>query len=257
MKKNITQQNLLEAIISNSIQEVIDTKGADATPEEIRNSIDARLAIDPTPLYEVKPKNRYLPVSSGVKYDLFPVPGKEKTNNYYVRIIENAGKTLPRIAKDICDKCSLTPADVQAVIWALFSEAINAFKCGERFDMGPFGSLFLTLTSDPITTGYETRPPNIRVKSIQLQPSKNMAYYLKKLQYQRRKEYETQTLSHDKRIANILNHLEQAAYLKTEQIYAMNHCSKSTASRDLKGLIADNRIIKKQIGATNIYFLKK
>lgn len=98
------------------------------------------------------------------------VPGKEKTG--YI-----AGKTMgstidtDNLCEHISEKCSLTSADVKAVIEALVKEISLELKSGNRIRVGDLGIFSAAISSEVVDTKEDLKPKKVRVKTISYLPS--------------------------------------------------------------------------------------
>lgn len=195
--------------------------------------------------------------AEGISYEQFPTPDHEKTGRYYTRLIEKECDSFEKIKARISDRCSVTEADIEAVLWALFTDAINSFSQGKRYNLGPFGSVYYTLTSDGTTNEYRTNPKNVRIKSFYLQPSAWLQATTKGFWFRRAHVYGPGIENREQRTQNILNALETNGSLPLNEICYLNQCSHTTAYRDMTYLLEKKQIIKRQLGCTYIYLLKK
>ncbi len=75
----------------------------------------------------------------------------DKTVKYYIQAAPAVPVGFQTIAKNISDRCTLTEADVLAVLNALQTEVIKAVQNGQSVRLGQLGSFRLTMTSKGVS----------------------------------------------------------------------------------------------------------
>ncbi len=66
---------------------------------------------------------------------------------YYIQVAPAVPVSFEGIAKNISDRCTLTEADVLAVLNALQTEIVSAVQSGHSVRLGQLGSFRATITS--------------------------------------------------------------------------------------------------------------
>ena len=116
------------------------------------------------------------------------VPGKEKTGYFAGKVL---GRTLEtdKLCHQISDKCSLTSADVKAVIEALVTELASEFKLGGSVRVGDLGIFSASITSEVVDTEEELKPKKVSVKTISYLPSVRLKETMKEAEFMRLRDF--------------------------------------------------------------------
>lgn len=86
----------------------------------------------------------------------------DKSVKYYIQAAPMVPVGFQTIAKNISDRCTLTEADVLAVLNALQTEVIKAVQNGQSVRLGQLGSFRATLTSKGVANKEEATVNQVR-----------------------------------------------------------------------------------------------
>lgn len=247
-----------ELLIDLSTQ-IRDELNENASAETIRAEIKRRLSVVPKPVHFPERSEMAQNLSSGISYDLVKTPGND--NRFYLKPRLRASFHFSEICRQISDKCSATESDVIHVSDALYKTAISQLAYGAKFILYRFGVFRITLTADQIPDSYMENPKGITIKSIEFEPSlefvKSVRNALPSMttSFTRERLYCNEVLSKQLRYENILHALTQKPFLSAGEIASLNNVSLSAAYRDIKYLIATQRIYTLTDGISKKYRL--
>lgn len=242
--------------LSSQIREELNEN---ASAETIRKEIRRRLSVVPEPLHF--PDRSEIPQDkkAGISYDLVRTPGND--NRFYLKPRLRDSFHFSEICRQISDKCSATESDVIHVSDVLYKTAISQLAYGAKFILYRFGIFRITLTADHIPNSYEKNAKGITIKSIEFEPSREFVKSVRNAlpsmttSFTRERYYCNEVLSKQLRYENILHALTQKPFLSADEIASLNNVSLSAAYRDIKYLIAQQRIYTLKDGTSKKYRL--
>ena len=108
---------------------------------------------------------------------------KEAPATYYARAQANGDVTVREMSERIQQSCTVTKADVQAVLVALEDVIIDALKSGEIVRLGDLGTFQIGLSSKGAVTEEDYTPSLITKVRINFRPGLALAGALTTLSY--------------------------------------------------------------------------
>lgn len=121
-----------------------------------------------------------------VKYSVIPRlnPRDRETDPKYYALVTSSGEvSLREMCERIQQSCTLTKADVQAVLVALEDVIVDALKGGEIIRLGELGSLRVSLSSKGALTEKEYNTSLITKARILFRPGAVLSEALSSLTY--------------------------------------------------------------------------
>lgn len=120
-----------------------------------------------------------------------PRPKKDKTGEqekvrYYGTPMGSQFVTEEKLAKEICERCSLTEPDVIAALMALSESVQMCLERGETVRLKGLGSFYLSATSDGFDTPEECTPSQMRVRRICFKADNLLRRAMAKVKFQKR-----------------------------------------------------------------------
>lgn len=116
------------------------------------------------------------------------VPGKEKIGYFAGKVLGSTVET-DNLCDHISEKCSLTSADVKAVIEALIKEIGVELKSGNRIRVGDLGIFSASITSEVVDTKEELKPKKVRVKRVSFLPSTRLKNSMRNTDFMRLRDF--------------------------------------------------------------------
>ena len=116
------------------------------------------------------------------------IPGKEKTG-YFAGKVSGVSINTDDLCKRISNKCSVTGADVKAVVEALIKELELELLSGSSIQFGDFGRFSASITSDVVENKEDLKPKMVRVKTVTYLPSVRIKKIMKEAQFMRLRDY--------------------------------------------------------------------
>lgn len=182
-----------------------------------------------------------------VKFDLFENPVKEGVSSpkLHAKVITRGMVTTREIRESIQKKCTVSPADVAAVITALSSELYEKLGNGYAVHLDGIGYFNLSLRcASDINPKYVTAS-DIRVRSIRFTPDKELADQFKNVKFERSAD----TSRHSSKMSNeevrqkITAYFESHAFLQRCDFERLTGFNQSKATRCIRRLV-DEGILK-------------
>ncbi len=178
------------------------------------------------------------------QYDFYqnPPSGKKKPR-LHARVVTSATVGTDEMAKRIHSRCTVTPADVKAVLSALSDIAVDCFRNGERIHIEGFGYFQITLSCPPVCTEKEIRSESIRLDSVVFRPEKALKDRLETIRFERapRKRH-SKLLTEEEMEARLQSHFSTHPHISRQDFQSLMACTQTTANRRLKQLVDSGKL---------------
>ena len=116
------------------------------------------------------------------------MPGKERTG-YFAGKALGTTITVEKLCKNISEKCTVTGADVKAVIESLVEEISLELSSGNSVSVGDLGIFSASITSEVVDTVEELKPKKVRVKGISYLPSVRLKKSMRHTEFMRLRDF--------------------------------------------------------------------
>ena len=182
-------------------------------------------------------------------YNLFknPNPGKKENGKatLHARLVNQRIIRTQELAEDISDACSFNTADVKGMLEALKRRLAFHLRYGAIIEFEGVGTFSVSLKCPPLTNEKDIKPKHVQFNKVVFRCSNELRKQLKYMEIDRAdEESRLQTLSPDKRKANILNYLQTAGSISSSECRGLNGCSKYMALKDLNDLLKEGKIVR-------------
>ena len=101
------------------------------------------------------------------------------TKKYYANPVHDRELSLEGVTKIIERACTLTGADIRAVLYALVEEAVNGLSEGKIVRLGDLGSLRVTIHSEGKDTPEEVCATTVKKAGVIFTPGKKLKEMLR------------------------------------------------------------------------------
>ena len=181
-----------------------------------------------------------------IKFDLYTNPEKEgvTTSRLHAKVITNGVVTTRNLSESINQKCTLTAADVRAVLAALNTELYNALSNGYIVHLEGIGRFSLSLKCAPDVNPEYVNASNISVKGIRFTPDKELSEMFETVQF----EHETDDSRHSGNmelteiIAKMDRYFAENQFMRRRDFEKLTGFNKSKAWRTLKVFVEDGTL---------------
>ena len=181
-----------------------------------------------------------------IKFDLYTNPEKEgvTTSRLHAKVITNGVVTTRNLSESINQKCTLTAADVRAVLAALNTELYNALSNGYIVHLEGIGRFSLSLKCTPDVNPEYVSAGDIKVKGIRFTPDKELSEMFRTVQF----EHETDDSRHSGNMelaeimAKIDRYFSDNQFMRRVDFERLTGFNKSKSLRTLRGLVADGML---------------
>lgn len=175
------------------------------------------------------------------QYDFYKNPSPKDSKRrvrYHARVVPYGTVNTETLARQIHSRCTVTPADVKAVLISLSDVVIDELKDGNRVHIEGLGYLQITLECPPIQSPKEIRAESIRFKSVAFRPEAELRKRLRVTRFERvsRKNHSSGLVAGERLDALLAGYF--ATHSHITRIGFQNLCgfTRTTANRRLKEL---------------------
>lgn len=181
-----------------------------------------------------------------IEYDLYRNPNSQGTNQtkYHARVVSGNRVSTRELAKEIQNECSLTIADVKAVLIALGDKLAKHLGDGDKVHIEGIGHFQVNLRcKEEVRTTHSVRSENIEFKSVSYRADNDLKKHLRTQKIQR-----SPTKTHSITMTEEETDRMLTGYFKTHETLTRRQfeilCSqvKSTAHRILQKLVEDGKL---------------
>ena len=123
-----------------------------------------------------------------IQYDFYRNPNSEGNNKkrYHARVVASGQVSTEQLAKEINQECSLTPADVKAVLICLGDKLAKHLSEGRKVHLKGIGHFQVNLRcKEEVRTVHVIRSENIEFKSVSYRADIELKKYLKQQKIRR------------------------------------------------------------------------
>ena len=181
-----------------------------------------------------------------IEYDFYRNPNSQGTNKkrYHARVVSSHRVSTDQLAKEIQKECTLTTADIKAVLMTLGDKLAHYLGEGSKVHMEGIGYFQVNLKcKEEVRTTNAVRSENVEFKSVSYRADNNLKKHLKAQKIQRSKTKIHSAILTEAQIDQTLT-----TYFTTHETITRRQfqilCSqvKSTAQRPLKKLLEDGKL---------------
>ena len=181
-----------------------------------------------------------------IEYDLYRNPNSQGTNQtkYHARVVSGNRVSTRELAKEIQNECSLTIADVKAVLIALGDKLAKHLGDGDKVHIEGIGHFQVNLRcKEEVRSTHSVRSENIEFKSVSYRADNDLKKHLRTQKIQR-----SPTKTHSITMTEEETDRMLTGYFKTHETLTRRQfeilCSqvKSTAHRILRKLMEDGKL---------------
>lgn len=181
-----------------------------------------------------------------IQYDFYRNPNSEGTNKkrYHARVVASGQVSTEQLAKEINQECSLTPADVKAVLICLGDKLAKHLSEGRKVHLEGVGHFQVNLRcKEEVRTVHAIRSDNIEFKSVSYRADIELKKYLKQQKIRR-----SHTKIHSKPMAEEEIDLKLTEYFAVQTTLTRRDfqilCSQvqTTANRILRKLVEKGKL---------------
>ena len=181
-----------------------------------------------------------------IEYDFYRNPNSQGTNKkrYHARVVSSNRISTNELAEEIQNECSLTIADVKAVLIALGDKLAKHLGEGSKVHLEGIGYFQVNLQcKEEVRTTRSVRSDNVEFKSVSYRADNELKKHLRNQKIQR-----SQTRIHSREMTEEEIDQKLSDYFKTHDTLSRSQfevlCTqvKSTAHRILQKLVKDGKL---------------
>ena len=176
-----------------------------------------------------------------VQYDFYKNPSpkdSKKRVRYHARVVPYGTVDTKELAQRIHSRCTVTPADVKAVLSSLSDVVIEELKDGNRIHIEGLGYLQITLECPPVQSPKEIRAESIRFKSVAFRPEAELKKSLRVSRFERvpRKNHSSGLMAGERLDALLAGYFAKHGHITRIGFQTLCGFTRTTANRRLKEL---------------------
>ena len=181
-----------------------------------------------------------------IEYDFYRNPNSQGTNKkrYHARVVSSHRVSTDQLAEEIQKECTLTTADIKAVLMSLSDKLAQHLGEGSKVHLEGIGYFQVNLKcKEEVRTTTAIRSENVEFKSVSYRADNELKKHLKKQKIQR-----SQTKIHSVEMTEEEIDQKLTDYFKTNDTLTRSQfevlCTqvKSTAHRILQKLVKDGKL---------------
>lgn len=184
-------------------------------------------------------------------YDFYKNPSpkdSKRRTRYHARIVPYGTTDTKELAQQIHSRCTVTPADVKAVLSSLSDVIIEELRDGNRVHIEGLGFLQITLQCPPTQSPKEIRAESIHFKSVAFRPEAELKKRLQTTTFERVPNKKHSSEITNDRIDQLLSsYFSTHTHMTRSDFQNLCGYTRSTANRRLKELRETGKL--KNIGA--------
>lgn len=185
-----------------------------------------------------------------IKFEFYRTPNTAGTSKkrYYARVVNFRHVDTDTLAHNIQHRCTLTVADIRAVLVSLGEELAWHLKDGERVHVEGLGYFQVTLKCPETKTPKETRSKDVKIRTIRFRPDKYLLERMSNVEMERSDVRPHSSKCSDEKLDKLLaDYFSREAVLSRQKLEDLCGFTRSTAFRVLKRLIESGQI--KNVGS--------
>ena len=197
-----------------------------------------------------------------VQYDFYKNPSpkdSKKRVRYHARVVPYGTVDTNKLAQRIHSHCTVTPADVKAVLSSLSDVVIEELKDGNRIHIEGLGYLQITLECPPIQSTKEIRAESIRFKSVAFRSEAELRKRLRIARFERapRKNHSSGLVAGERLDALLAGYFATHDHITRIGFQTLYGFTRTTANRRLKELRETGKIDYLGAARASIYIVGK
>jgi len=176
-----------------------------------------------------------------IQYDFYRNPNSEGTNKerYHARVVSSGQVSTDQLAKEINHECSLTPADIKAVLVSLSDKLARHLSEGRKVYLEGIGHFQVNLRcKEEVRTVHASRSESIEFKSISYRADNVLKKQLKKQKIRRsRIKTHSQQMTEEEIDLILTEYFVKNTILTRQKFQVLCDQVQTTANRILKRLV--------------------
>ena len=181
-----------------------------------------------------------------IEYDFYRNPNSQGTNKkrYHARVVSGNRISTDELAKEIQDECSLTIADVKAVLIALGDKLAKHLGEGDKVHIEGIGHFQVNLRcKEEVRTTRAIRSENIEFKSVSYRADNDLKKHMQKQKIQRSQtKVHSLPMTEEETDQILTEYFQTHETLTRRQFETLCTQMKSTAHRILQKLVKDGKL---------------
>ena len=176
-----------------------------------------------------------------IQYDFYRNPNSEGTNKerYHARVVSSGQVSTEQLAKEINQECSLTPADIKAVLVSLSGKLARHLSEGRKVYLEGIGQFQVNLRcKEEVRTVNAVRSESIEFKSISYRADNELKKQLKRQKVRRsRIKKHSQPMTEEEIDKLLTDYFAKNTILTRRKFQVLCDQVQTTANRILKRLV--------------------
>lgn len=176
-----------------------------------------------------------------IQYDFYRNPNSEGTNKerYHARVVSSGQVSTEQLTKEINQECSLTPADIKAVLVSLSNKLAKHLSEGRKVHLEGIGHFQVNLRcKEEVRSVNASRSENIEFKSISYRADNELKKQLKRQKVRRsRIKTHSQPMTDEEIDKLLTEYFAKNTILTRQKFQILCDQVQTTANRIIKRLV--------------------
>ena len=171
--------------------------------------------------------------------------GDETRERFHARVVSTQTIDLDDIMSRISERCTLSPGDIKAVISELSSEIEKGLLSGKQVNIPEIGNFSLSLQAPKDADPKKTHAQSIAIRRIEFRADHKLRKnIISKAVFERsREKVHSAHISIYEIDALLVDYFDEHSFITRKGFEDLCHFTRSTATRHLKRLLSEGRLI--------------
>ena len=185
-----------------------------------------------------------------IKFDFYHSPspeekGEEQKERFHARVVRKQTIETEALIEEIHERCTLSKGDIKAVLSELHDALKTHLLAGNNVNIKGLGVYSLSLEAPKDANPDKTHAQNIKVKRIEFRADRQLRNeIIAEARFERTCEKVHSANIDSNEIDNLLvDYFKEHSYITRKKFEELFHLTKNTASRHLKRLVEEGRLV--------------
>lgn len=192
-----------------------------------------------------------------IQYDFYRNPDSAGTNKkrYHARVVASGQVSTDQLAKEINQECSLTPADIKAVLITLGDKLAKHLSEGRKVHLEGIGHFQVNLRcKEEVRTVHAVRSENVEFKSVSYRADNELKKHLKQQKIRRsRTKIHSLPMTEEEIDQKLTEYFATHTTLTRRSFQALCSQVQTTANRLLRKLVEKGKLKNISIPRNPVY----
>lgn len=194
-------------------------------------------------------------------YDLYesPVPGNQNNDGegviLHARPVGGTTHTTEELIKRISEGCTLTPADLKAVLVALSDCIASHLQNGDRVQLDGIGNFSVSLNCKKVTEAKDVHSHDVSFRHVNIQPAAELTRKVKFMKlYRTPSSTRKNKMEKETRLALLNRKLDEEQFITRKMYKWYTGISQYAAAKELEELVNEGALVCRGTHHAKFYY---